>query len=102
MNRKHTVIVLFFVLVAASAFAHGGHVHTSIMGTVTMVHESQLMLETSDDKDVTVTLTPETTYARGDKAAKKSDLVAGVRVVIALEEDGKTAESVKIGTPVKK
>jgi len=99
MKRKHTVIALFIILVAASAFAHGGHVHTTIMGTVTMVHESHLMLKTTDGKDVTVTLTDATTYTKGDKAAKRADLAEGVRVVIVLEADGKTAESVKIGTP---
>lgn len=102
MNRRHAVIASFVILVAASALAHGGHTHTTIMGTVTMVHESQIMLETSDGKDATVMLDDETTYTKGDKAAKKADLAVGVRVVVVLEADGKTAESVKIGTPAPK
>ncbi len=93
---KNTLIALsLLLLLAASAFAHAGHVHT-YMGTVTMLHDDQsFMMKTTDGKDITIQTSPATTYAHADgTAATRADLAAGVRVVVKMALDGKTAASV--------
>jgi hypothetical protein len=91
-------MTLILFLVASSAFAHAGHMHT-YMGTVTMLHgDNAFMIKTTDGKDVTIETSPKTEYTTGDgHAAKKSDVTVGTRVVVKMEMDGKTAASVKVG-----
>ena len=92
------LMTLTLFLIAASAFAHAGHMHT-YMGTVTMLHgDNAFMIKTTDGKDVTVETSPKTEFTTGEgHAAKKSDVTVGARVVVKMEIDGKTAASVKIG-----
>src|SRR6266852_1387156 len=99
---KRLMAVALF-LVAASAFAHAGHVHT-YMGTVTMLHgDNSFMMKTTAGKDVTVLTSPKTAYLHSDNhVAKKSELAVGMRVVVKMSTDGKTAVSVKMSAPKKK
>jgi hypothetical protein len=94
--KKLMAVALF--LIAASAFAHAGHMHT-YMGTVTMLHgDDAFMIKTTDGKDVTIETSPKTEFTTSDgHAAKKGDVTVGTRVVVKMEMDGKTAASVKIG-----
>ena len=84
------------LVIAASALAHGGQNH-QFLGTVKTLHENQLVVTTTEKKDVTFTLTEKTKFSKGASAATKADLAEGVRVSVAVENDGKTATSVKIG-----
>ena len=95
---KSALSVLAVLLFAAAAFGHAGHVHT-YMGTVTMLHDNRsFMMKTTDGKDITVETTPTTTYAHVDGTpATRADLATGVRVVVKMAVDGKTAASVKVG-----
>ena len=89
MKRSLAALALF--LVATAAFAHAGHMHT-YMGTVTMLHDDgSFMMKTTDGKDVTVAVSPATTY---DPA--RANLAVGKRVVVKMTLDGKTASSVKM------
>ncbi len=94
---KRLMAVALF-LIAASAFAHAGHIHT-YMGTVTMLHgDNAFMIKTTDGQDVTIETSSKTEFTTSDgHAAKKSDVAVGTRVVVKMELDGKTAASVRIG-----
>jgi hypothetical protein len=107
MNRKSTMkktiaISLLVVLAATSAFAHAGHAHT-YMGTVTMLHSAtQFMMKTTDGKNLTVDTTPKTSWLHADgKAATRRDLAVGTRVVVKMNENARTAASVKMSAPKK-
>ncbi len=102
--KKMLSLILFLTvtLTVTNVFAHAGHIHT-YMGTVTMLHtDTQFMMKTSDDKDLTIDTTPKTNWldAKGH-AAKRNDLAVGSRVVVKMNIDGKTAASVTMAPPPK-
>lgn len=93
---KKSISLVFALLLAASAFAHAGHHH--VLGTVKQLNGDALIVHTTAGADTTVMLTKTTVYKRGEAAATRADVVPGVRVVIDLTTDGKSAEIVKLGT----
>ena len=93
---KKALVLLFSLAFASSSFAHAGHKH--LFGVVRSVSGDRIVVHSVAGTDMPVLLTKETSYRRGDAEAKRSDLVAGVRVVIDLSADGARAEIVKIGT----
>jgi len=101
--KKQFAISLLVLLAATSALAHAGHAHT-YMGTVTMLHgDTQFMMKTADGKTVTIDTTADTTWLNaGGEAAKKSELEPGMRVVVKMTTDGKTAASVKMSIAMAK
>ena len=95
--KRHRLIILSILTLAlaATALAHGGHKH-QFLGTVKAVNGNQLAVTTTDGGDVTFTLTDATSYTKGNGAATKADLKAGVRVSVYVENDGRTAKTIKI------
>jgi hypothetical protein len=91
--------VALAVSLPGAALAHGGHDH--VMGTVKAVDlkARTVEVETKDGKRLTVQIDDKTKYLRDQAAAKETDLVAGVRVVIdASTVDGKQlAKEIKLG-----
>jgi hypothetical protein len=100
---KRLVAISLLLLTVASAFGHAGHIHT-YMGSVTMLHgDNTFMMKTTDGKDLTIQTSPKTTWLHSDnRAAKKSELAVGQRVVVKMMVDDKTADSVKMSAPPKK
>lgn len=94
--RKIGSLFLVLLLGASVLLAHGGSSH-KLLGTVKEVHEEHVVVTTKDGKEVTLQLTAKTKYERAGKTVTKDQLVAGDRVAVALEEDDKTAATVKIG-----
>src|SRR2546423_5505888 len=94
---KASASAFLLVLLAASAFAHAGHVHT-YMGVVSALHgDGSFTMSTMDGRDLAVQTAPATTYEHADgTVAKRADLSAGMRVVVKMAVDGKTAASVKM------
>jgi uncharacterized protein DUF5666 len=92
--RKLTALLL--LLIAATAFAHAGHVH-KYLGTITAIHDDQVVIHTTDGKDVTFVVTTATAFKRGDADAKRADMTKGTRVSVELALDGKSATLVKLG-----
>lgn len=88
------------VLLTATAFAHPGH-EQKVMGTVTMAAADHVMLKTTQGKDATVVINKDTKFTRAKKAMKASDMVVGMRVVIAAvtdENDDKLiAKTIELG-----
>jgi hypothetical protein len=100
LKKTFASFVLLF-LVAASAFAHAGEVHT-YMGTVTTLHGGEFMMKTKEGKEITVETTKSTKFLHADNhPAKLSELAVGSRVVVRMSKDGKTAASVKMSAPKK-
>ena len=99
--RKVMIFLLAAAFLAGSAFAHGGKSH-KLLGTVKMLHENHLVVQTPDGRETTVTLTGKTQYEKDKKAATRSALTAGVRVSIDLTEDNKSAVKVKVGAAAAK
>src|SRR5207244_10140124 len=101
LNRLALTLVAI-VLCAGLLLAHGD----PIMGTVTAVTNDTFTITGKDNKPITIMLEKSTKYLINDKAAKKTDLKPGVRVVIDAHMDTKmkmfSAEEVNIGTAPEK
>jgi hypothetical protein len=90
--------VAALVLGGGAAWAHEGHTH-KVMGTVAMVHENHLQVQTKDGKTVTITMNEKTKILRGKQKAAVADLLTGTRVVVDVG-DGKeplVARAVTLG-----
>ena len=102
MLNRFVICLAAIVLCAGLLLAHGD----PIMGTVTAVTNDTFTITGKDNKPVTIMLEKSTKYLVNDKAAKKTDLKPGVRVVIDAHMDTKmkmlSAEEVNIGTPTEK
>ena len=102
MLKRLAVSLSALVLCAGLLLAHGD----PIMGTVTAVTNDTFTITGKDSKPVTIMLEKSTKYLMNDKAAKKTDLKPGVRVVIDAHMDTKmkmlSAEEVNIGTAQEK
>jgi YHS domain-containing protein len=88
--KAHRLILIsvLTLLAAATAFAH--HTDDSpIVGTVKSLQANRLVVTTSENAEVTFTLTEKTKYS-------KAELAPGVRVSVSVDHDGKTATAVKI------
>lgn len=97
--RKLALLFLIVLLAASPALAHGGP--GNLLGTVKEVAEKHLVVTARDGHEVTVHLTDKTTYERAGMPAARQDVVGGARVSVKLEKDGKTAVTVKIGSPTR-
>lgn len=97
------ILLSLLLLVAVNTFGHAGEVH-KYMGSVTAVHDDgSFMLKKTDSKTMHVETSNATTYQLADgKAAKRSDLAIGSRVVATISTDGKTATLVKFAAAKKK
>ena len=95
-----TAVFAMTVLLTATALAHPGH-EQKVMGTVTMAAADHVMLKTTQGKDATVVINKDTKFTRAKKAMKASDMVVGMRVVIAAvtdEDDDKLiAKTIELG-----
>ena len=100
--KRLIAVSLFLLLATTTAFAHAGHQH-SYMGTVTMLHgDGVFVMKTTDGKELTIKTTNKTVFTHSDNhAAKLSELGVGMRVVVKMNTDGKTAATVKMSAPKK-
>ena len=100
MNKKWfaSVILASALAVPAFAWAHEGEKHT-VMGTVSTIDGSNLMVKTAAGKTVMVMMDAKTKITRGATKLEPSALKVGDRVVAAgLEEKEMImAETVKVG-----
>ncbi len=101
MLNRIAVLVLAVVLFAGVVLAHGD----PIMGTITAVNNDSFTIKDKANKSVVIILEKGTKFLKNEKAAAKSDLQVGARVIIDAHPDAKTkaltAEEVNIGTAKK-
>jgi Domain of unknown function (DUF5666) len=97
MLNRFVLRLLTILLCVGLLHAHGD----PIMGTVTAVTSDTVTVKDKDNKSVVIMLEKGTKFLINDKAAKKSDLKVGTRVVIDAHMDEKmkmySAEEVNIG-----
>lgn len=106
MNKKWFVGAALAAVLAVPAFgwAHEGHDHT-VMGTVSSIDGTNLMVKTTDGKTVMVMMDAKTKITKGATKLEAAALKVGDRVVAAGPEEKEMimAETVKVGgAPVAK
>jgi hypothetical protein len=96
---KAWILAVFLVLAVSTPLAaHEGHTHY-VMGTIKSLDATHVVVTATDEKAVTVVLTPATRFRRGRAAAVRADLKVGERVVVNVGA-GKTplkAAEVRVG-----
>jgi hypothetical protein len=96
MLRMAKWVAVAGVLVApVFALAHEGQKHT--MGTVHEITADRIVVAMRDGKDAVFTLTPQTSFQRGDAPARRENVKVGERVVV----HAKLAGDTQIATVVK-
>lgn len=97
MKKTFVMTFVFLFVVTTLAFAHAGEIH-SYMGTITTLHEDgSFMLKKTDGTTMHLQVAKTTKYLHADdRAATAKDLKVGLRVVVKMSKDGKTALSVKM------
>jgi len=75
-------LALITLLSTSIAFAHEGHAHKSIMGHVTKLDGSHIVVRTREGKTVPIALTDYTKYRGQGGEKSQSDIKVGDRVVV--------------------
>ena len=76
------IVVMAAALLAPTvSLAHPGHDH-KLMGTISSIDKTKVVVKTTEGKDMTFELTPLTTFKRGKDKGAATDLKAGMRVVV--------------------
>ena len=101
--KRVLLITALLVMASVPLFAHPGHVHT-YMGTVSMLHgDNTFMMETAKGDVVTVQTDSKTAFvlSPGNHKGKMGDLEEGMKVVVKMSTDGKTATSITMSKATK-
>lgn len=86
--RCTALAVLGVLILGGAASAHGTGSH--VVGTVSQVGDSQVVVRGADGRSTTVALTSETRFRAGDRPARREDLRPDARVVVdVVTRDGK-------------
>ena len=106
MIRSFALLIVALLAAPPVVAAHPGHGH-KVMGVVSTIHETHLVVKDAQGKETTFTLDAKTKITRGRTALRSSEIKVGERVVVTYEEtkdkDGKALVSVKtvqVGTAV--
>jgi hypothetical protein len=86
---KGVLVALLMLVAPATVWGHEHHEH-HLMGTVTAVDASHLELTTTEDKAVSVAITPETKVLKSKTLVGVAEIKKGARVMI--QTDGATTE----------
>jgi hypothetical protein len=81
MKKALLLVLAVAVLAPATPLAHPGHDH-KLMGTIVSIDKNTVVVKTTEGKDMTVAITPLTSFKRGKQKGMQSDLKAGMRVVV--------------------
>ena len=103
MKARALILIASLALAASGLWAHGGEEH--VIGTVTQVSATSIVVKTTAKAPVTVAVAPTTKFIKGKAAAKVSDLNVGDRVVIhAVEGENEklTADTVEFSAAAAK
>lgn len=78
------------------------HTHKEVMGTVKSIDSARIELALKGGKTHSIPLAKSTMFMRGKDMVGADQVQPGMRVVVVLAEDDKTAENVKLGPAPKK
>jgi hypothetical protein len=84
LNR--ILAILAFVALATAVSAHGTDKH--VLGTVTKITDTEIIVETQTKEVQVVKITPDTTFVKSGATATLKDLKVGDRVVIHAKPTG--------------
>ncbi len=103
MNRLFERLLLPAALLLLTPSALQAHTHTTLMGTVKAIDATHIEITLKDGKQRSIPLAKNTMFMRGKDMIQAEQVKPGIRVVIVLAEDDKTAEHVKVeaGTKTK-
>jgi uncharacterized protein DUF5666 len=92
-------LALVCLVGVSAAMAHGSQKH--VLGTVTELDATHLVVETSDGKTESILRNADTKYVHGEKAAAADDLKVGDRVVVHASPAGNppTAKTIRFSSP---
>lgn len=96
MFKKTISILILTWALPAFVLAHGGS-HKKVAGTISRIESAKLHVTTKEGHDIQVALTSKTSFVNDKKKASREDAKVGMRVVVELTSDGKTAEKVHLG-----
>lgn len=96
--KRLFIIVTLILAIALAAPAHAHEGKPDVMGTVTAIDEHRIEVKTLEGKTVSVPLTKDTKYSKGDTPLARSDVKIGMRAVLHLEGKGEqlTVHEVKL------
>ena len=99
MNRNWVVVIALVSALIAPAVARAHENDKTVMGTVSSISGTNLMVKTADGKTVMVMMDAKTKITQGKTTLEAKALKVGDRVVAAgpEEKDMITAETVKVG-----
>jgi len=102
MTRSATFAIAALLALAPNAIsAHEGHSHKKVMGTVKSMDAARIELSLKGGASQTIPLSNRTMVMRGKEMVGADQVKSGMRVIVVLGEDGKTAETIKLGVPSK-
>ena len=97
MHFARIIPAALVVLLAATAWAHGGGEH--LMGTVKAIDATSITVETKDGHSAIASIDDATKFEKDSQPAKRDDVKVGERVVVHTSKagDGLRAILVRIG-----
>jgi hypothetical protein len=87
-------LVLTLVL-PSMVLAHPGHDH-KIMGTITTVDASHLVVKATDGKESSIQILPATMFKKGKAKGVNTDLKVGLRVVVTMADESEPLKAKEI------
>ena len=105
MVRRLILVALALTLVLPGVVrAHPGHDH-KIMGTITAVDASHLVVKDTEGKESSIQILPATMFKKGKAKGMNTDLKIGLRVVVTMVDDKEPLKAKEVqysGTPTTK
>lgn len=87
MVRRLALIALALMLVLPGVVrAHPGHDH-KVMGTITAVDTSHIVVKGTDGGEKSIQLLPATMFKKGKAKGTMADLKVGLRVVVSMADE---------------
>ena len=100
MNHTSSLLLTSTLLLVPGIVS--AHTHKEVMGTVKSIDSAKIELVVKGDKVLSIPLAKNTMFMRGKDMVGADQVRPGMRVVVVLAEDDKTAENIKLGPAPKK
>jgi hypothetical protein len=91
---KHASSLLLSSLLLTPSLL-SAHTHKRVMGTVKSIDAARIEVAQKNGKNLSIPLAKNTMFMRGKAMVSADQVKPGIRVVVVLAEDDKTAETIK-------